>query len=102
MSKELDIWLASRGLEIYKLKLRRDIPVKYLREAAHEVYARRDEIKPIRYGWVIWEIAQRMYRTQTSTDYSEISRLEFELWWAKRSWIARFFDRGYYLEGDCG
>ena len=102
MSKELDVWLAGRGLEIIKLKRRRKIPAKYLREAAHQVYEMRDEMKPIRYGWEIVELAQRMYEEKRATNYSELSRLEYELWWAKRSWLAKLFDSGVYPEGIRG
>jgi hypothetical protein len=102
MNEEVQLWLAEYGLSIAKLRRRRRIPVMYLREAACEVYEMRNSIKPIRYGWLIWETAQLMLENASPTMHSELSKLEYELYWAKRSWLAKLFDSGVYPEGIRG
>jgi hypothetical protein len=103
MDEEVKVWLDDCGLPIYRLHAKRPyISVEYLADAACVVYERRFDLRPIRYGWTIWEIAEDLMNEGKVLFPSRIGLLKSQLEWQMRPWYIKIFDGGVYPEGTRG
>ena len=101
--KEVTDWLYEHKHESWKLCGRRPhIPVKFIGLAAHEVYLRRDKVRPIRIAWEIWERAEALMLQDIDPMPLFSSMLEAKLYMYERPWYIKLFDGGIYPEGIRG